>query len=147
MLSPNARIRVNRKRASSLTVTAKLQVATRLNASVAVQLTCVFPIAKSAPGWGVQLTVTGRSPSTGGGMSYETVDPLLVVGPVVMADGHKSDGGGAVGAVTTGVGATGAASCGREQAAPSAVTARTDTTTLVFSIRGQLTASRISAQS
>jgi hypothetical protein len=57
-LSPNAMIRVARRRGGPATVTEKVHEAVRLNESVAIHWACVTPTGKLLPEAGVQLTDT-----------------------------------------------------------------------------------------
>ena len=61
-LSPSARNRSTDSVGATTTATAKLHVAVCDRASVAVQLTIVWPTGTSAPAGGVQATTSGEVP-------------------------------------------------------------------------------------
>jgi hypothetical protein len=107
-LSPNAMIRVPRKRGGPATVTEKVHEPVRFNESVAIHSVCVTPTGNLVPEGGVQATDTVPWPFRLSGSAYVTVAPALARAETVTAAGQVSSGGSATGGVTaTGVGALG----------------------------------------
>ena len=107
MLSPNAMIRVPRRRGGPATVTEKVHEPVRLNESVATHSACVTPTGNLVPEAGVQATDTVPWPFRLSGSAYVTAAPTLVRAETVTGAGQVSSGGSATGGAGAGVGALG----------------------------------------
>ena len=105
-LSPNAMIRVPRRRGGPATVTEKVHEPVRLNESVATHSASVTPTGNLVPEGGVQATETVPWPFRLSGGAYVTSVPTLVRAETVTGAGQVTSGGSATG-VGGGVGALG----------------------------------------
>ena len=103
-LSPNAMIRVRRRRGGPATVTEKVHEAVRLNESVATHCACVSPTGNVLPDEGVHATDTVPWPLRLSAGEYVTAAPALVRAETVTGAGQVTSGGSATGG---GVGALG----------------------------------------
>ena len=107
-LSPNAMIRVPRRRGGPATVTEKLHEPVRLNESVATHSACVTPTGNVVPEGGVQATDTVPWPFRLSGSAYVTAAPTLVRAETVTGSGQVTSGASAMGGLGgVGVGALG----------------------------------------
>ena len=106
-LSPNAMIRVPRRRGGPATVTEKVHEPVRLNESVATHSACVTPTGNLVPEGGVQATDTVPWPFRLSGSAYVTAAPTLVRAETVTGAGQVTSGASATGGGGAGVGALG----------------------------------------